>query len=348
MFKTDSRRFTKLFPEGSFKDKTMLVTGGTGSFGKAFVQACLDRLDLKKLIIFSRDEQKQFDMHEEFSIHRKHSILRYFIGDIRDIDRLDMAMRDVDYVIHAAALKHVPIAEYNPFECIQTNVQGTQNVVMASLRNKVQKVIIISTDKAVNPVNLYGASKLSAEKIMIASNHLSGTIKTRFSVVRYGNVVASRGSVIPLFKRFIERGENFLPITDARMTRFWLRLEDGVDFVLSSLNLMRGGEIFVPKIPSMKVVDMARWMAPHLEHKIIGIRPGEKLHETLLTQNEASYTMDLKDRYIVQPFSIFDDHLIFDPKTSRKVDDDFCYSSDQNPTFLDINDLPNLIQGIAA
>lgn len=348
MFKNDPRRFTKLFPESSFKDKTMFVTGGTGSFGKAFVQACLDRLDLKKLIVFSRDEQKQFDMAEEFSVHPKRDILRYFIGDIRDIDRLDMAMRDVDYVIHAAALKHVPVAEYNPFECIQTNVQGTQNVVMASLRNKVQKVIIISTDKAVNPVNLYGASKLSAEKIMIASNHLSGTIKTRFSVVRYGNVVASRGSVIPLFKRFIEKGSTFLPITDTRMTRFWLRLEEGVDFVLSSLGLMRGGEIFVPKIPSMKVTDIAHWIAPHLEHKIIGIRPGEKLHEVLLTSNEASYTTDLKDRYVVQPFSIFDDHLIFDPKISQKVEENFYYSSDQNPIFLKNDDLANLMQDIAA
>jgi UDP-N-acetylglucosamine 4,6-dehydratase len=348
MFKSDPNRFTKLFPAGNLNNKTILITGGTGSFGKAFVSACLDQLSLKKLIIFSRDEQKQFEMAEEFAHHKNYTTLRFFIGDIRDIDRLELAMRDVDYVIHAAALKHVPIAEYNPFECIQTNVQGTQNVVMAALRNKVPRVLMLSTDKAVNPVNLYGASKLSAEKIIIASNHLSGTINTRFSVVRYGNVVASRGSVIPLFRRFIDKGEKFLPITDARMTRFWLRLEEGVNFVLSSMELMRGGEIFVPKIPSMKVIDIARWMAPHLEHKIIGIRPGEKLHEMLLTQNESPYTTELQDRYVVQPFSIFMDELKFDSKTGRKVLEDFYYSSDQNPTFLDSRDLPELFQGMAA
>ena len=348
MFKSDSKRFTKIFPLQDIAQKTILVTGGTGSFGKAFVKTCLDHLLFKKLIVFSRDEQKQFEMAEEFSDHKNFTNLRFFIGDIRDSDRLELAMRDVDIVVHAAALKHVPVAEYNPFECIQTNVQGTQNVVMAALRNRVQKVLMLSTDKAVNPVNLYGASKLSAEKIIIASNHMSGTINTRFSVIRYGNVVASRGSVIPLFQRFIDKGEKYLPITDARMTRFWLRLEEGVDFVLSSLGLMKGGEIFVPKIPSMKVIDIARWMAPNLEHKIIGIRPGEKLHEVLLTSYEAPYTTELEDRYVVQPFSIFQDELKFDAKVSRKIRDDFNYSSDQNPQFLEDQDLPSLFEGIAA
>lgn len=348
MFSQDANRFTKSYPSGNYSQKTVLVTGGTGSFGKSFVESCLNRLDLKKIIVFSRDEQKQFEMAEEFQKIDKTEKLRFFIGDVRDLDRLEMAMRDVDYVVHAAALKHVPLAEYNPFECIQTNVQGTQNVVTASLRNKIKKVLLISTDKAVNPVNLYGASKLSAEKIILASNHLSGTINTRFSVVRYGNVIASRGSVIPLFRRFLERGEKFLPITDPRMTRFWLRLEEGVDFVLSSLALMKGCEIFVPKIPSMKVTDIAKWVAPHLEHKIVGIRPGEKLHEILLTENEAPYTSSLSDRYVIQPLQVFEDRLQFREDQAQRVEEDFRYSSDQNPDFLKQSDLSYLFQGIAA
>lgn len=336
-----ANRFTTQHKGVDFNGKTLLVTGGTGSFGQEFVKTCLDRYDLKKLIIFSRDEQKHFEMEEKFSSHPHAKILRFFIGDIRDADRLELAMRDVDYVIHAAALKHVPAAEYNPFECIKTNVIGTQNVVMAALKNGVKKAIMISTDKAANPINLYGASKLAGEKIFVASNNLSGSLNTRFGVVRYGNVIGSRGSVIPLFKRFIEQGREHLPITDPRMTRFWISLEEGVDFVLSCTAMSKGGEIFVPKIPSMKITDIATHLAPDMKQKIVGIRPGEKLHEVLLTQNEAMFGYALEDRYIVRPIDVFSDRLSL-PKIAKKLDEDFCYASDTNEWWLTGTDVDQM------
>lgn len=326
-------RFTSQHQGIDFNGKAVFLTGGTGSFGQAFVRTCLERYNVKKLIIFSRDEQKHFDMQQQFADHPKVTQLRFFIGDIRDADRLELAMRDVDYVIHAAAQKHVPAAEYNPFECIKTNVIGTQNIVMASLKNHVKKAIMISTDKAANPINLYGASKLAAEKIFLASNYLSGTLNTRFGVVRYGNVMGSRGSVIPLFERFIQEGKDHLPITDPRMTRFWISLEEGVDFVLSSTAMAKGGEIFIPKIPSMKITDLAAHLAPKLEQRIVGIRPGEKLHEVLLTQNEAMFGYEMNDRYIVRPIEIFSDRLPL-PSTAKKCDENFSYASDTNDWWL--------------
>ena len=264
-------------PVVDLNGKTILVTGGTGSFGASFVRCVLQDFSPKRLIVFSRDEVKQYEMAQRLNV-KDHPCIRYFIGDVRDADRLEMAMRDVEFVIHAAALKHVPAAEYNPFECIHTNVMGAENVVKAALRTGTEKVIALSTDKAANPVNLYGASKLASDKIFVAANNLAGEGGTRFAVVRYGNVLGSRGSVIPLFERLIRSGATSLPITDPRMTRFWITLRQGVSFVMSSLAAMTGGEIFVPKVPSMKIVDLARVLAPDLTHEDIGLRPGEKLH----------------------------------------------------------------------
>ncbi len=250
--------------------------------------------------MFSRDELKQYEMALSLSPEQYPS-LRYFIGDVRDSDRLDMALRGVDVVVHAAALKQVPAAEYNPFECIQTNVIGAENVVRAALRNGVERVIALSTDKAANPINLYGASKLASDKIFVAANNLSGTIGSSFSVVRYGNVMGSRGSVIPFFRKLIDERTEHLPITDENMTRFWITLQQGVDFVLSCLSMTHGGEIFVPKIPSMKITDLANFMAPELPHKFVGIRPGEKIHEVLITEDDARNTLEQEDRYVIYP-----------------------------------------------
>jgi UDP-N-acetylglucosamine 4,6-dehydratase len=288
---------------GDLADRSVLVTGGTGSFGKAFVRHLLSTMPPRRLVVFSRDEQKQWEMEQAI---RETGIdpdrrMRFFIGDVRDQSRLELAMRGVDTVVHAAALKIVPTAEYNPFECILTNVHGAENVVKAALRTGVSRVVALSTDKAANPINLYGASKLAADKIIVAANNLSGTNGCRFSVVRYGNVVGSRGSVIPYFQRLIREGADSLPITDPRMTRFWITLEQGVDFVVSSLAMMTGSEIFVPKIPSMKMVDLATALAPGLPHRIVGIRPGEKLHEVMITEDDARATVELEDRYIILP-----------------------------------------------
>lgn len=309
--------------------KTVLITGGTGSFGRAFVKTVLDRFTPKKLIAFSRDEVKQYEMAQRFPVSDDGS-MRYFIGDVRDGDRLEMAMRDVDYVIHAAALKQVPTAEYNPFECIHTNVLGAENVVKAALRTGVSKVIALSSDKACNPINLYGASKLAADKIFTAANNLSGSDGARFSVVRYGNVLGSRGSVIPFFEKLIREKADNLPITDLRMTRFWITLQQGVDFVLSSLESMDGGEIFVPKIPSMSIADMAQAMAPHMTLKVVGVRPGEKLHEVLITEDDSHYTYDLSDRYIVTP-----GRCERSVKPFVTVTPNFRYASDTNTEWLD-------------
>jgi len=321
----------------------VLVTGGTGSFGRAFVSTVLRDHRPRKLVIFSRDELKQHEMRSELEGVDGAEALRFYIGDVRDADRLEMAMRDIDIVIHAAALKHVPIAEYNPFECIRTNVHGAENIVNASLRTRVRKVIALSTDKAANPVNLYGASKLAADKIFIAANNLSGANGPRFAVVRYGNVLGSRGSVLPYFRRLITDGATALPITDPRMTRFWITLQQCVSFVQSCLKTMRGGELFVPKIPSMRVTDLARALAPDLEHEIVGIRPGEKLHEVLITEDEARTTRDFGDRYVILPqFHFWSEEINIQPG-GKPVTEGFCYVSDSNDRWLTQEELAEFI-----
>lgn len=328
----------------------ILLTGGTGSFGRAFVRRLLKNGRPRRLVVFSRDEQKQDamarELREEFP--DAWEILRFFIGDVRDLDRLELAMRGIDVVVHAAALKIVPAAEYNPFECILTNVHGAENVVKAALRSNVKQVVALSTDKAANPINLYGASKLAADKIMVAANNLSGDLGAQFAVVRYGNVIGSRGSVVPLFERLIRDGASELPITDRRMTRFWIALEQGVSFVLSSLGLMRGGEIFVPKIPSMRIIDLASALAPSLRHKEVGIRPGEKLHEVMITEDDARMTVELDDRYAICPSNRgwTRDHL--DRLGAKPVAEGFRYSSDLNSEWLDPTGLSYLIARKAA
>jgi UDP-N-acetylglucosamine 4,6-dehydratase/5-epimerase len=323
--------------------KNVLVTGGTGSFGRAFVSQVLSRLKLNRLVIYSRDEMKQYEMAQVFSQER-YPPLRYFIGDVRDVDRLEMAMRGIDVVIHAAALKHVPAAEYNPMECIRTNVHGAENVVAAALRCRVKRVVALSTDKAASPINLYGASKLASDKIMIAANNLAGDIGTRFSVVRYGNVLGSRGSVIPLFQKLIQDGAKELPITDPRMTRFWITLKNGVDFVLTCLDAMRGGEIFVPKIPSMKVADLASALGPGLVHKVVGIRPGEKLHEVMITRDDARMTIELPDYYVIQPAFSFWSGAAASFPDARPVSEDFEYTSSNNTKWLDAAALRDMLK----
>ena len=327
---------------------SLLITGGTGSFGRQMVRTLLRRHRLRRLVVLSRDELKQYEMAQEFS-PSNHSCLRYFIGDVRDAGRLEMALRDIDCVIHAAALKQVPTAEYNPFECINTNVHGAENIVRAALRSDVKKVVALSTDKAASPINLYGASKLASDKIFVAANNLSGSKRTQFSVVRYGNVVGSRGSVVPLFKKLIRDGEPTLPITDLRMTRFAISLQQGVDFVLSVVSRMRGGEIFVPKIPSFRITDLAQAMAPDRSHRIIGIRPGEKLHELMITEDDARTTIEMPDRYMIEP--------AFTPGWRRegsnfekfpRVVENFRYASDSNPEFLKVADLRSFLTQIYA
>lgn len=329
-------------PEPDLNGKVVFVTGGTGSFGQHFVRRVIERYTPQKLIIFSRDELKQYDMQMAFPT-AKYPFMRYFIGDVRDLARLEMAMRDVDYVIHAAALKHVPIAEYNPFECIQTNVIGAQNVVTAAMRRGVKQVVALSTDKAANPINLYGASKLASDKIFIAANNLSGRDGTRYCVVRYGNVVGSRGSVVPYFQKLVAEGAAELPITDDRMTRFWITLDQGVDFVLSSLALSRGGEVFVPKIPSMRTVDLARCIAPQLPQRIVGIRPGEKLHEVMVPEDDARSTLDLGDRYVILPADALELRAHYLESGGEQTPDGFVYSSDRNGERLDARALQTLL-----
>lgn len=278
-----------------FNSKNILITGGTGSFGKKYTEILLKKYKPNKIIIYSRDELKQYEMSQKYNA----KCMRYFIGDVRDANRLEDAMQDVDYVIHAAALKHVPIAEYNPMECIKTNINGAQNVIQAAIKNEVKKVIALSTDKASSPINLYGATKLASDKLFVAANNMVGKRKTRFSVVRYGNVVGSRGSVIPFFQKLINEGVKELPITDEKMTRFFITLEDGVNFVLNNFERMYGGEIFIPKIPSMKMTDLATSLAPNLPHKIIGIRPGEKMHEVMITADDRVIEFD--NYYVIMP-----------------------------------------------
>lgn len=314
--------------------KNILITGGTGSFGKQFVKTILSRFTPNKVIIYSRDELKQYEMAQKYNA----KCMRYFIGDVRDLQRLEKAMNGVDIVIHAAALKHVPIAEYNPMECIKTNINGAQNVIDAAIKMQVHKVIALSTDKAAIPINLYGATKLASDKLFVAANNIRGENDVRFSVVRYGNVMGSRGSVIPYFKQLIASGATSLPITDEQMTRFWITLSEGVEFVLKNLERMRGGEIFIPKIPSMKMTDMAKSIAPELDLDIIGIRPGEKLHETMCPADDAHHTLEFNDHFVIMPSIKFSHEVRFDinglGEKGEAVAPGFEYNSRDNNEWL--------------
>ena len=323
-----------------FKDKILMVTGGTGSFGKEFSKQILKNYKPKKLIIFSRDELKQSEMLIDPNFKDKKN-LRFFIGDVRDYQRLLMALKDVDIVVHAAALKQVPTAEYNPTECIKTNIYGAENVIRASIECDVKKIVALSTDKAVNPINLYGATKLASDKLFIAANNLTGKQKTIFSVVRYGNVVGSRGSVVPLFNELINKKKKFLPITDFEMTRFWITLDKGVAFVLKSLNDMKGGEIFVPKIPSVRIVDLAKAMGPKMELKEIGIRSGEKLHELLFSKEEANNVLEYNTHFKILPNIKFYNSSLIKDKLKGKKGSLKEYSSDKN-NFLTINQIKKI------
>ena len=317
-----------------FNNKSIIITGGTGSFGKRYTKTLLERYKPKKIIIFSRDELKQFEMQQTYN----DSCMRYFIGDVRDRYRLEEAMEGVDYVIHAAALKQVPAAEYNPMECIKTNINGAENVIRAALKNNVQKVIALSTDKAANPINLYGATKLASDKLFVAANNIAGKKPTRFSVVRYGNVVGSRGSVVPFFQKLIDQGATELPITHENMTRFMITLQQGVDFVLKNFERMHGGEIFVPKIPSMNMVEVAKDMAPNLDIKIVGIRPGEKMHETMCPADDSHLTLEFDDHFVICPTIQFSYQSDFSVnkigETGQSVPMGFEYQSGTNPQWL--------------
>ena len=323
-------------------DKVVLITGGTGSFGKKFTQIVLESSSPKKLIVFSRDELKQFEMAQRFSPHQ-HPCLDYVLGDVRDLDRLSRVLRGVDYVIHAAALKQVPAAERNPEEYIKTNVLGAMNVIHAALENKVRRVVALSTDKACNPINLYGATKLCADKLFVATGMSEPGGHTAFAVVRYGNVLGSRGSVIPFFKERVAAG--ILPITDERMTRFWITLDQAVYFVLESLNRMKGGEIFVPRIPSMKITDLAAAIGPQCRQDIVGIRAGEKLHETLISEDEARNAVAFTDCFIVQPNAHYRKSLI--KGKGKLCGDDFRYSSGDNDRWLSVGELKKMVDQIA-
>ena len=321
-------------------DKDVMVIGGTGSFGKALVATVLKRFKPRRLIVYSRDELKQYEMQQKWNGPE----MRYFIGDVRDTDRVEMAMRGVDYVIHAAALKQVPAAEYNPFECIKTNVHGAENVVRAAIRCGVKRVIALSTDKAANPINLYGASKLASDKIFVAGNSMSGKGGPRFAVVRYGNVVGSRGSVIPFFSKLIAEGAETLPITDARMTRFVITLNQGVNMVLSSLGMMEGGELFVPKIPSVRMTDVAEAMLPGGKTRVVGIRPGEKLHEVMITDDDSRATLELPDRFVIEPTFEFWNHRSYTTRGAVPVAETFRYASDSNTEWLCVEQIRDLLR----
>jgi UDP-N-acetylglucosamine 4,6-dehydratase len=323
-----------------FDNKSVLITGGTGSFGRKYVRTLLDHHKPRRIIVFSRDELKQYEMSQEFSGPQ----MRYFIGDVRDDERLRQAMRGVDFVIHAAALKQVPAAEYNPMECIKTNIHGAENVIKAAIAEGVEKVMALSTDKAANPINLYGATKLASDKLFVAANNMVGPEKTRFAVVRYGNVVGSRGSVVPFFRKLMTEGASSLPITDARMTRFWITLQEGVDFVIRNFVRMHGGEIFVPKIPSVRITDLAAAMAPDLRQEVIGIRPGEKLHETMCPADDSHLTVEFSDHFVIRPTIKFfrgDIDYLTNNLEERGVivPQGFEYSSGTNPHFLNVDEI---------
>ena len=323
-----------------FNDKSILITGGTGSFGKKYVKTLLSHYKPSRIIVFSRDELKQFEMQQEYNA----SAMRYFIGDVRDRDRLTQAMKGVDFVIHAAALKQVPAAEYNPMECIKTNVHGAENVIAAAIENNVHKVIALSTDKAANPINLYGATKLASDKLFVAANNMVGKSGPTFAVVRYGNVVGSRGSVVPFFQKLVAEGVQELPITHEMMTRFWISLQEGVDFVLKNFDRMWGGEIFVPKIPSIRVTDLAAAIAPGLKQRIVGIRPGEKLHEIMCPADDSHLTLEFDDHFVLRPTIKFH-HSDLDYTTNaigekgRVVAQGFEYNSGTNPHFLSVEEI---------
>ncbi|ABG41586.1 polysaccharide biosynthesis protein CapD [Paraglaciecola sp. T6c] len=326
-----------------FNNKSILITGGTGSFGKRFVSFILKNYQPQKLIIYSRDELKQFEMQQVFDA----PCMRYFIGDVRDKERMISAMRDVDLVVHAAALKQVPAAEYNPNECIKTNINGAQNVIDAAIAANVSRVIALSTDKAANPVNLYGATKLASDKLFVAANNISGAKGPRFSVVRYGNVVGSRGSVVPFYRSLMEQGKSNLPVTHAEMTRFWITLDEGVEFVVKNFQRMQGGEIFVPKIPSVAILDLVESMSGTREHELVGIRPGEKLHEVMVPEEMAHHSLEFDDHYVITPAIVFFEKNIDYKRnklgeTGKAVEDKFEYHSGTNPHFLSVEELRTL------
>lgn len=323
-----------------FHNKSIMITGGTGSFGKKYTETLLKYHQPKKIIIFSRDELKQFEMQQQYN----DECMRYFIGDVRDKERLNRAMRGVDYVIHAAAMKQVPAAEYNPMECVKTNIDGAENVIDAALNNDVKKVIALSTDKAANPINLYGATKLASDKIFVAANNISGGHRTLFSVVRYGNVVGSRGSVLPYFQKLIDQGTDHLPITHNEMTRFWISLEQGVNFVLKNFERMFGGEIFVPKIPSIRITDLATAVDANMPQKEIGIRPGEKLHEIMCPADDSYHTYEYDDHFVIAPTIIFssrsnDFTINAIGERGKPVEHGFEYNSKDNPDFMTIEQI---------
>jgi len=323
-----------------FDGKSILITGGTGSFGQKYAHTLLKRFNPERIIIYSRDELKQYEMQQTLNQQQ----MRYMIGDVRDGERLSMAMRGVDYVIHAAALKHVPAAEYNPMECIKTNIHGAESVINAALANNVAAVMALSTDKAANPINLYGATKLASDKLFIAANNLVGKGRTRFAVARYGNVVGSRGSVVPFFAKWVAERADPLPITDERMTRFWISLQQGVDFVLTGFRRMRGGEIFVPKLPSIRVTDLAEAMAPGRGREVVGIRPGEKLHEVMCPADDSRLTLEFDDHFVITPsirfFPIGNDYGV-NPlgEQGRPVESGFVYESGTNPHFMSVEEI---------
>ena len=326
-------------------NKNILVTGATGSFGSKCIEILLTKYKPNKIIIFSRDEQKQYEMSQIFS-EKKYPILRYFIGDVRDKERLERAAAEVDIIIHAAAMKHVTSSEYNPTECISTNIVGAQNIINAAIHNNVSKVIAISTDKAANPINLYGATKLCSDKLFVAANNLAGKHKTRFSIVRYGNVIGSRGSVIPYFKKLMAEGTTKLPITDINMTRFVIKIEEGVNFVLKCVPKMRGGEIFVPKLASMKILDLVTAIAGENNYKIIGIRPGEKLHEVMIPKEESLNCIDMKYYYIIQPmFHWWNNETLKKVigKEGKPVSNSFEYSSITNSNWLTVKEIKGFL-----
>ena len=325
-----------------FNNKSILITGGTGSFGHQFIETLLERYTPSRIVVFSRDELKQFEMQQRFP----QPVMRFFLGDVRDAARLRQAMRGIDYVVHAAALKQVPAAEYNPMECIKTNIHGAENVIAAALDNEVKRVIALSTDKAANPANLYGATKLCSDKLFVAANNIAGGHATRFAVVRYGNVVGSRGSVVPVFKQMLAQGAKELPVTDRRMTRFWITLEQGIEFVIRSFERMYGGEIFVPKIPSMRILDLVESLAPGMPIKDIGIRPGEKLHEIMCPGDDSHLTLEFADHFVICPSIRFISQVDYTANASGEtgvpVQESFDYSSGTNPHFLSVEELRSM------
>ncbi len=325
-----------------FDGKSVLVTGGTGSFGKMFINHLLDNYKPRRVIVFSRDEQKQFEMAQYCNA----PCMRYFIGDVRDAERLKMAMNGVDYVVHAAALKIVPTAEYNPMECIRTNIHGAENVIHAATYAGVKKIVALSTDKAANPINLYGATKLASDKLFVAANNIRGTQECMFSVVRYGNVVGSRGSILPFFRELLADGAKELPITDTRMTRFWITLEQGVEFVIKAFQRMQGGEIFVPQIPSIKITDLALSLAPRMPHKIVGIRPGEKLHEVMCPKDDCFHTIRFADHFVITPTINFMEKIDYTKNLLGEkgafVADGFEYNSLDNEHYLNVPEIKAL------